>query len=210
MRFSIKFFSTNTKFPLGVDSPITRIRIWKSGYFKKDGDFQHTNIGYALLKGIGPFRTANIGHVALETKHFYASLWPERLTIFNKLKMQDGEYSNIVIDEQSEARPPDHLVDLKTLNVNAMWRKLEDFKEHNNYHLMGSNWVFNTNTAASCSSLAYDLLIAGGIRKLVPMTVSIRDYIVVTPNNLTEMVLSAKEAEKSAMFDEEEVKSPKI
>lgn len=187
--------STNVTELLTKDSTLTRVRIWKSGYFAENGEFRHTSVGYSLLKSMSPFRRANIGHVSLETKDFYASLWPERLTIFNKYKAQDALISDIETDLASEGRPPDHLVDLKTLNLADMQKELDRFVQNNQYHLIGGNTVLNANNAASCSSLAHDLLVAGGIRKLVPFTVSIRDCLLVTPNNLTKMVLQAKNIE---------------
>lgn len=188
-------FSTGIRELLPVDSKLVRIRIWQSGYFLEDGTFQRTSVGYALLKSIGLFRRANIGHVSIETKDFYASLWPEQLTIMNKYKIQGSEKADIEIDLASEGRPPDYLVDLETLNLSNMQEELKKFEAHNNYHAIGANKVFNANNAASCSSLAYSLLIAGEIRKLVPSTWSIRDYVLVTPNNLVHMVLKAKENE---------------
>lgn len=192
-------FSTGVRETLPFDSNFTRIRIWKSGYFGKNGTFRHTSIGYALLKGMGSFRRANIGHVSLETKDFYASLWPEQLTIMNKYKVQNSEQTDIEIDHASEGRAPDTLIDLETLNVSSMLEELKKFEKQNKYHLIGQNKVFNANNAASCSSLAYSLLVAGGIRNLVPKTFSIRDQILVTPNNLISLVLKAKEKESSVL-----------
>ncbi len=193
---TIKRYVSTTSLPaLTADSKITRIRIWKSGYFLENGNFKHTTVGFALLKGIGPLRRANIGHVSLETRDFYASLWPEQLTVLNKHKIQDGVSSDLEADLASEGRAPDHLVDMETLNLTNMLIELEKFESQNKYHLVGGNKVFNANNAASCSSLAYSLLIAGGIRKLVSPNFSIRDKILVTPNNLADMILEAKEKE---------------
>lgn len=69
-----RLFSVVMSEELPIHSNLTRVRIWKSGYFLEDGNFRHTSVGYSLLKGLGPFRRANIGHVSLETKDFYASL----------------------------------------------------------------------------------------------------------------------------------------
>lgn len=95
------------------------------------------------------------------------------------------------------------MVDLKTLDLLAMEKALNSFVQHNKYHLIGGNAVFNANNAASCSSLAHDLLIAGGIRKLVPSTLSIRDYLLVTPNNLAQLVLQAKNIEDELITNDQ-------
>lgn len=85
------------------------------------------------------------------------------------------------------------------LNSEKMQKELERFEQHKKYQLIGGNKVFNANNAASCSSLAYSLLVAGGIRKLVQPTFSIRDYLLVTPNNLAKLVLLAKSKESELL-----------
>jgi hypothetical protein len=49
--------------------------------------------------------------------------------------------------------------------------------------------------------LAYALLKAGGIGKLVPPTFTVRDKILATPNNLCQLVLLAKEKEEDLSQD---------
>ncbi len=69
---------------------------------------------------------------------------------------------------------------------------MDDFlKSGSIYHLIGSNRFFKYLGANSCGGLAYDLLISGGINKLLSTTHFVRDYIVTTPNNLAQLVLEA-------------------
>jgi hypothetical protein len=53
--------------------------------------------------------------------------------------------------------------------------------------------------AESCSSLAFKLLLRGGIRKLVPTREIIRDFFVVTPNHLGELIEIAKKNEQEML-----------
>ncbi len=178
------------------DPLLTRIRIWNSGYFAEDNSFVHSNIPSALIKTIiqNPNKVSNVGHVSVETKGFYASLWPSNLTIFNKLKIHDGENSTIKQDIVFEGRPPDCMIDFCSLDVLAISKAIEKHvassteKSNGVYHLMGIH-------ANSCSTLAYQLLVAGGIRKLAPFHCKKLDFSIVTPNNLAKMILRAKETE---------------
>jgi hypothetical protein len=179
-------------------SSITRIRIWKSGYFANDGTFNCSPIPYSFLKSNIGYKEGNIGHVSVETREFYASFWPRYLTFFNKLYIQDGEHNDISEDYRSEKRIHTHLVDLETLDVDAMVKELEKFKANNQYWLFGPSSIMNANSTASCSGLAHALLKAGGIGKLVTPGLTIRDKIVVTPNNLSRLVLLAKKKEESS------------
>lgn len=205
--FSTKI-STSIHSLLGKESPITRVRIWKSGYFFEHGSqkkFVFTNVAKSFL--VSTVNTnkiqSNIGHVSIETKEIYASLWPEEgIIIYNKYKPQQGiaKSRTPALDEKTEARPPDYLIDLYTLDVDNIKQKLEEYLESGPiYHLIGNNRFFKHLGANSCSGLAYDLLISGGIKKLMPTTNFIRDYIVTTPNNLAQLVLEAHANEQAIL-----------
>ncbi len=142
-----------------------RVRIWNSGYLLKDGSFIRSSVPYTMIKGFVPGRVPNVGHVSVETKGFYASLWPATgLTILNKLQVHDGENSTIKNDIEVEGHPPNHLIDLYSLDINTITKVMEKYvidstkKSNGVYNLMGV-------AANSCSTLAYGLLISGGIRK---------------------------------------------
>lgn len=83
------------------------------------------------------------------------------------------------------------------------------------YHLFGSNRLFKSLRANSCSGLAFDLVHKGGIQKLISKRHFIRDYIITTPNNLVELVLEAQAAEAKTLANEKKShdtpsSSPKI
>ncbi len=206
-----QFFSTKLQTSihtlLDKASPITRVRIWRSGYFMDSSSkqvFVPANVVKSLFapylkKGI---QSSNLVHVSLETKELYASLWPEGITLFNKYKPQQGSAnsSNPALDEQSEGRPPDYLVDLHTLDVENIEKKLDEYLKFGSpYHVFGSNRFLKNLRANSCSGLAYDLLISGGIKNLLPTTHFVRDYIITTPNNLAQLVLEAHANEQAMM-----------
>lgn len=204
----VKFFSTiqtSIHTLIGKNSPVTRIRIWRSGYFLETSTQQKfipTSVVKAFLAPFTKGVQSNIGHVSIETREIYASLWPEGITIFNKYKPQQGfaNNSNPDIDEQQEARPPDYVVDLYTLDVENIKESLDEYiKSGAKYHLIGSNRFIKYLEANSCSGLAYDLLVSGGIKKLVPTPNLVRDYIITTPNNLAQFVLQAHANEQAIL-----------
>lgn len=207
--------TTNIKDMLPKDSNATRIRIWKSGYFDKNNQFVFTNVATSLISSFKPGRQPNIGHVSIETRDLYASLWPTGIDLTNKLKPQVGyaQQSSPAKDERSEGRAPDVVVDLHTLDVKKIEDELIKFVQSGStYHLFGSNRLFKSLGANSCSGLAFDLMHKGGIQKLVSSRHFIRDYIITTPNNLVNLVLEAqaKEAEILSKDKKSLPPSPKI
>ncbi len=198
--FNTDSLSSSIIMPLEKGSSLTRIRIWKSGYFAKDGTFYHSPVPYSFLKSNIGYKEGNIGHVSVETGEFYASFWPRYLTFFNKLYIQEGEHSNISEDYRSEKRIHTHLIDLETLDISSMASELKKFKATNQYWLFGPSTIM-ANNAASCSGLAYALLKAGGIGKLVSPGFTVRDQLIATPNNLSKLVLLAKAKEEELLKD---------
>ncbi len=73
--------------------------------------------------------------------------------------------------------------------------ELEKFKE-NKYWLFGPSIFAQNYTAASCTGLAHTLLQSGGIGKLVSPSLTVRDCLFVIPNNLSRLVLLAKQKEE--------------
>ena len=201
-------FSTAIRKPLDGSSTLTRVRIWESGYFTGQGEFKKSNVGYAMLKTLTK-REGNIGHVSVETKSFYASLWPEQLTIFNKYKIQAGESNQLSDDLHSEGRNPDHLLDFETLDLTGISKELEKFESASKYQLIGGNKVFHKDGAYNCSSFGYALLLAGGLKKYLPGSYFIQDYLIVTPNNLAEILIQAKKYEDKYLLQQFENDSNK-
>src|SRR3989338_5289952 len=137
--------SSSIHTPLPTNSKITRIRIWKSGYFNRDDQFIYSNVFTSLYSQLKPGRQPNIGHVSIETRELYASLWPDGIDLLNKLKPQtgDAQSSSPKKDEQAEGRPPDILVDLQTLDVEKIQAELVKFvSAGSTYHIIGSNKFF--------------------------------------------------------------------
>ncbi len=172
----------------------TRIRVWRSGYFDHAKQYNFSNPLTSFW--IPLFRDGyegNVGHVSLETPQIYASLWPENLTIVNKLATQDAMVeSSPFIDEKSEGRPADVKVDLSSLDFNRMEEELNLFLKTRKYHVAGSSIIFPLHKAENCSSLAYRLVKAGGIQRLVPK----KPPLIITPNFFADLILKAEKAEK--------------
>ncbi len=101
-------------------------------------------------------------------------------------------------DETAEGRSPDCVVDLQSLNTNKIKLKVDEYiKSGSTYHLIGRNRFFKKLGTNSCSGLAYDLLIHGGIKKFIDSRHFVTDNIVVTPNNLVLFVQEAAKNEKN-------------
>lgn len=62
--------------PLPSNSRLVRVRTWKSGYTDESGVYCTTTVGHAMAGSVSGLKQANVGHVSVETKDFYASLWP--------------------------------------------------------------------------------------------------------------------------------------
>jgi hypothetical protein len=195
-------FQTRRLYSIGslerlLPTNLVRVRVWRSGYHDRNQNlFVYTGVFKSLITrywGHDP----NIGHVSLELKNVYISLWPDNLTITNKIKPQDGSLDwNVIIDQRAEGRPPDIVVDFEALDTTQIIRDVETFKKSGSkYHLIGSNRFFNRSNAHNCSGLAYKLLFEAGLKKYEIPKNYFRDYMVVTPNNLISYLESAKKCE---------------
>ncbi len=200
-----RLFSTSIRESLDANSTLTRVRIWESGYFTQENKFVKTNVAHAMFKSITT-GTGNIGHASLETKDFYASLWPTKFTIFNKYKIQDGKQSTLLRDLKLEDKDPDHLLDFKTLDLSGILKKVQEFEKNNKYHLIGKVEVFDKNNYGyNCSSFAYSLLKAGGINKFITSsTAFLQNYILVTPNGLAKVLIQAKKQEDELLSNKDQ------
>lgn len=197
LNFNVIRLLSTAKEESNLPANIVRVRVWRSGYHDKDQkQFVQTGIMKSLISGyLG--HDPNIGHVSLELKTVYISLWPDNLTITNKLKPQDGNLdSNAIIDQRSEGRDPDIVVDFETLDTAKIVKDFQAFANSGSkYHLIGSNSFFNRSNAHNCSGLAYRLLSEAGLKKFEIPKDYLRDYLVVTPNNLISYLESAKKLE---------------
>lgn len=191
-----RMFSTTNEKAL-LPENIVRVRVWRSGYHDKDkNQFVYSNVFNSIISGyLG--HEPNIGHVSLELKNVYISLWPNNLTITNKTKPQDGSLdSSVIVDERAEGRSPDLIVDFASLDTSQIIKDVEHFKSSGSqYHLFGGNRFFNTSNSHNCSGLAYKLLHEAGLNNFKIPKNYFRDYMLVTPNNLITYLEIAKKIE---------------
>lgn len=175
-----------------------KTRVWKSGYYDKDNKFIFAPAPKVITRGKLLGDNYNVGHVSIETKHLYASFWPNG-EILGKLDSTPGVLLRAVeVDVRAERRNPDCVVELFTLNTEALESEFRKFTRSKlMWTISGANKWLNKNEAESCSGLAYRLLVSAGIKELVPDIHLIRDVIVATPNNLAELILEAEKSEIS-------------
>lgn len=194
--YETRLISGEAKQPLSAN--VVRVRVWRSGYHDKEQNrFVHSNVFKSFLSGyLG--HEPNIGHVSLELTNTYVSLWPDNLTITNKKKPQDGSLdSSVIIDERSEGRPPDLVIDFETLDTSQIIKDVHSFKNAGSkYHLFGGSRFFKHSEAHNCSGLAHKLLFNAGLKNFSIPKNYVRDYMLVTPNNLISYLESAKKFEE--------------
>jgi len=190
-----------------------RVRIWRAGYFTKEQPYDDTieerkfiyNGAIAALMW-AKWGDGNIGHVSLETDKYYVSLWPTRMTVFNKLKPlemhQETKQGSMtpVKDIMAEKREPDVIVDLHSLDTEKMRLALSKFQKTGKYKLINRPHFFSTKKVkvANCSSLARDLLVKGGIEQRPYKKSVTRNYFIVTPHNLAKMVIEANKLQEAS------------
>lgn len=186
----------NEHFLLNKNSPITRVRIWLPRYAPIYSNQKSitTNVIKASINN--KIKITNIGHTSVETKDIYASLWPQSaINTINKFQIYPGiaTKQTPITDEEEEKRPPDHLIDLYTLNIEDIKKAMENYITLKcNYHIVGRNRIFNRSQANNCCGLSYDLLVSGGIMNLVSKNNFIREHVIVTPGNLAQLVMEAQ------------------
>lgn len=164
--------------------------------------------------------TARIGHVSLQTKDTYASLWPDwedakKGGTFGALlgKAQGVLMPDPEADYLNEGKvAPDVIVVLYTLNIpkiNAEFKKLYDSGTLKNWSLLGRNSfnVFNNGAGQSCSGLIYDLLNAGGIGNMVNWD-TISRWWTVAPDAVARVVVEAARSKKE--FSYRATKKPEL
>lgn len=117
----------------------------------------------------------SVGHVSIETPNRYISLWPKHNSRKgNKLKQtfeeRDSHFRNGYDSDKNEedGRVPEFVVCLYGLNIVAMEAKFDLLRqETESWTLLGRNRLINRKNSNSCSGLAHDLLIAGGIAEFM-------------------------------------------
>jgi hypothetical protein len=146
------------------------------------------------------------GHVSIETQspQNYYSLWPKHdfdiknsgSGLFTSTQHKLHTYED---DLKAEGRDPEVRVALYRLHGRSMRRKFDTIKENlNGWRLIGSHAlarITNMTSGESCASLAYRLLVAGGLNQLVSSSVSTKESIVVTPTDLSKIAKQAKQYE---------------
>lgn len=153
--------------------------------------------------------TSRIGHVSLETTNKYASWWPnpkngEQVGIFNVVGAQNSNYEQDCRSENlndGKNGQPDLKVCLYSLDVGKIeecFNNIENDPQYG-YVLAGdkkATRILNDDKGQSCAGLAYELLTVGGILKLSNIHADLKaKWIVVTPDNLAELIKNAKQKE---------------
>lgn len=141
----------------------------------------------------------NVGHISLQTPNRYMSLWPtslgkqQGLGIFKPINHELKDDYQADLDE--ERRDPEVTICLYTLDHSRMEEYYDTAAcQLKGWALIGRKLV-NQNSAASCSSLAYDVLKAGGIYDMISALHSSRFSSVVTPDDLATVIKAAKRYE---------------
>jgi len=119
----------------------------------------------------------NVGHVSVQTPNIYVSLWPMQATEdgFPSAKTVEGWgvtapiSSEFVVDYEKdktyEGRPPEVIYCFYTLDTAAIEYEFADLKERLKGWALFGHLV--SKNAQSCASLAYQVLLAGGIKRLL-------------------------------------------
>ncbi len=157
----------------------------------------------------------NVGHASLQTSTIYASFWPNRRpdekgglakailgTARGELIPEPwmDEYLESERKTDDDRNPPDVLVVLYSLNVDAINRAFKSFSESPvvyKWSLFGRNIfnVFNGGAGQSCSGLVYDLLNAGGIESIVKWDIVSKTWTV-APDAIARVAVMAAETTK--------------
>lgn len=140
----------------------------------------------------------NVGHVSIETKNHYISLWPpgrktELLTqIFSG--NQRLEWFTLEKDLLAENRLPDYSCMLYKLDVPRLEKKFCELKPKiKAWSLAGNYGKIVGHVTHSCSSLVYDLLKEAGIKSLTFL--GIGTNLIPSPHNIFTICRDAKAAE---------------
>lgn len=171
-----------------------------------------------------------VGHVSIETPNCYMSLWPQGVegkirqyvstypASFHesyvkdiKVETDNSPYASKQ-DLPTSLSLPSTIVCLYSLDVEAMEARFRDIVSVlKGWTLMGNQFLVNKGNAHSCASLAYTLLQAGGIYKLVSRSSSSHKGLSVSasPAGLATFSQKLKQAELNAFPDTNKFKYEK-
>lgn len=160
----------------------------------------------------------SVGHVSLETKKIYASLWPEGDAIKPEIKWNSFEGSFVptlekdiiangnVINRVHHPKNPDSTIVIKGLDSDRIDDKFTRLKNGDTkWALIGDNRLFLKGGIHSCASLVMLLLKEGGLEnilqlhgKTLPIMMAedprlafdklIQDLVVVSPTNVNRVL----------------------
>lgn len=139
----------------------------------------------------------NVGHISLETKQGYMSLWPTgegKLQGVGFFKPIAHEFKpDYAFDLEAEERKPEYTIVLYSLNCSNIQEKFQTIANTiDGWALVGGVLLLNGNSAESCASMAYKLLDAGGIYHLVSSLRSCTLSSSASPDELARLVVDAK------------------
>lgn len=192
------FFQETKRAQLTEDSRII-INIWLPKVQGKSTSAKHFLKSYLKESTRDDDR---IGHVSVETPNIYVSWWPnpsdeQQVNIFNVVNSQNSTYAQ---DCENEGGDPNLRICLYSLDI----AEVEDCFRHvetsgYGYVLAGDKAVtryFNTQKGQSCAGLAYEILMIGGLKKLINFYRDLEiQWLFVDPYNLSNLLKHAKEAE---------------
>lgn len=139
-------------------------------------------------------KDANVGHVSIETKNNYVSMWPSE-AIGNMFKLFPSAYHTLGQDEQAESGPADLYLRLYSLNSEKIDDAFKKVQETGVGYVFVGDSSLASDEGQSCCSLAYFLLQAGGIDKLDARQGSTMKSSVVTPGNFADFIKRVKKKE---------------
>ncbi len=166
------------------------IRVWTSSYNK-------TTPG-----------TGDVGHISLEVENphdgitNYMSLWPEGEPHKNPLialfeNRPSSFHTSYAEDKRAESnKNPQVVLCLYSLNTKAMVNKFKKMQaKTKHWTLFGDNILLCKGDKHSCASLAYKILEAGGIYRLISNAYSSAYSSAISPDRLVHAVKEAKRKE---------------
>ena len=148
------------------------------------------------------------GHISLEIDtdpalKRYVSFWPAdgeqdaaKDSGFFKPVPSENKV-DLAADVEAEGRHPEYTAVLYSLNTLEMNKKYDAELTNKKGWAGVGNSLLSLKTAHSCASMAYTVLIAGGIKNLLAITTPSHSRLssITTPDKLAEAVQEAKRAE---------------
>lgn len=157
--------------------------IRKAGFFRQSSSNTQKSAG--VIVRVWRPGEGSVGHVSLETKKNYISLWPIEGISKPGIKWETSDGTLVpTFDQDQKAngmlsvdpnsgrtiiipKKPEVTLNFHTLNEEIINKKFDDFKNSKlKWALIGNNEVFLKKDVHSCASLVYHLLDVAGLNNL--------------------------------------------